>query len=127
MINKTDAEKREFYKKHKIIANQEVIEMFFILEPHRSARETYKSERLTSDEDELSIRSKKRKSDDLKNLGYQPNMRASMVSRSSKRDFENHMSRSLVEGDSLSSKNSLFEGSKKKKDYQLSKSMTHDY
>jgi hypothetical protein len=55
-------------------------------------------------------------------------MRASMVSRSSKRDFENHMSKSLVEGDSLSSRNnSLFEGSKKKKDYQLSKSMTQDY
>jgi Fic family protein len=56
LLNKTDAEKKEFYKKHKIIANQEVIEQFFILEPHRSARETYRSERLTTDEDEKSIR-----------------------------------------------------------------------
>jgi hypothetical protein len=34
------------------------------------------------------------------------------------------MSKSLVDGDSLSSGNSLFEGSKKKNEFHMSKSMT---
>jgi hypothetical protein len=47
-----------------------------------------------------------------------------MVSRSSlKKDFESHMSKSVVDTDGLSSSHSLYDGSKKKKEFHMSKSM----
>jgi|LauGreDrversion4_2_1035121.scaffolds.fasta_scaffold956593_2 hypothetical protein len=47
---KTEAEKKEYFKNHKLIANREIIEQFFIIEPHHSEKYVYQSERLTTKE-----------------------------------------------------------------------------
>ena len=56
LLKQTDAERKDYYKNHHIIANQEVLEHFFVIDAHRSARETYRSERLTTNEEDKSIR-----------------------------------------------------------------------
>ncbi len=65
---KTEAEKKEYFKNHKLIANREIIEQFFIIEPHHSEKYVYQSERLTTKEQDRQM-SVRRKSEDLRTSG----------------------------------------------------------
>lgn len=55
LLSKTVIERNEFYKNNNVIANKEVLGLFFELdEPkHKSERTTYRSERMTNDDDEI--------------------------------------------------------------------------
>lgn len=91
LLAKTDEELKVFYKENKIIAGQDVLDHFFIIEGHRSYRETIKSERLTED-DNMSYKSR-RKSEDLRASGqHQPLIRSSTYV--SKKEFD-RMSKSI--------------------------------
>ncbi len=63
LLGQTENERKDFYKNNRIVANQDVLEMFFVIDKHLSYRETYKSERMISAEEGLRL--SKRKSEDL--------------------------------------------------------------
>ena len=50
LMAQTVKEKTEFLRNHKVIANNEVLDHFFIIEAHRSARDSHVSERMTTED-----------------------------------------------------------------------------
>jgi len=64
ILKQTPEEKKDFMKEHNIIAAQEVLEEYMLILNRRSWMPNYKSERMTTEEQDMSIRSR-RKSEDL--------------------------------------------------------------
>jgi hypothetical protein len=69
LMRKTVQEKALFYKEHRIIAPQEVIDHFFIISSHKSYREDHKTERMTTEDQDRMLSSKRRRSEDLRTSG----------------------------------------------------------
>ena len=64
ILKQSPEEKKDFMKEHNIIAAQEVLEEYMLVLNRRSWMPNYKSERMTTEEQDMSIRSR-RKSEDL--------------------------------------------------------------
>ena len=73
LLLKDDAERKRFYRENKVIAGDDVLEMFFDIHYRYSVRETYKSEALTTEEYDLKKRNRRGSDNSIrKSQAYEP-------------------------------------------------------